>query len=73
MIQARIHLGAVEVIDPIPAEWEGRIVNLLPLTPDDPIPDLDERLATLEALGPAEFEPGEREQIAAAMSELEIQ
>jgi len=31
------------------------------MTPDDPQPDLEERLAALDALGPTEFEPGERE------------
>jgi hypothetical protein len=36
-------------------------VKTVPLTPDDPIPDLEERLAALDALGPMEFEPGEWE------------
>lgn len=40
------------------------------LTPDDPMPDLDERLAALHALGPMEYEPGEKESIAAALAEL---
>ncbi len=71
MIQARIHHGTVEVLDPIPPEWEGQLVNLLPLTPDDSVPDLNQRLAALQALGPAEFEPGEREQITAEMSKLD--
>lgn len=61
MIRARVHQGRVETEDPIPAEWEGQSVKILPLTPDDPLPDLEERLAALQALGPTEFEPGERE------------
>jgi hypothetical protein len=36
-------------------------VKILPLTPDDPMPDLEERLAALRALGPMEFDPGEWE------------
>jgi hypothetical protein len=36
-------------------------VKIVPMTPDDPQPDLEERLAALQALGPMEFEPGERE------------
>jgi hypothetical protein len=36
-------------------------MKILPLTPDDPLPDLEERLAALRALGPMEFEPGEWE------------
>jgi len=61
MIQARVRQGRVEIQDPIPEEWEGLAVKILPLTPDNPLPDLEERLAALQALGPTEFEPGERE------------
>jgi hypothetical protein len=63
MVQARIHKGKVEVQDPIPPTWEGQIVKIVPLTPDDPLPDLDRLLAELHALGPMEYEPGEREAI----------
>jgi hypothetical protein len=70
MIQALIRQGRVEVQDPIPASWEGQTVNLVPLTPEDPLPDLEARLAALHRLGPVEFEPGEREQIAAELEEL---
>jgi hypothetical protein len=38
-------------------------VKIVPLTPDDSIPDLEERLAALEALGPVAYDPGEREAI----------
>jgi hypothetical protein len=71
MIHARIHEGRVEVQDPIPEEWEGQLVKIVPLTPDDRLPDLDERLATLHALGPMEFEADEREQIATSLGELD--
>ena len=71
MIRARIEQGGVEVQDPIPEEWEGQLVKLVPLTPDDPLPHLEEWLAALHALGPMEFEPGEREQIAGALQELD--
>ena len=70
MIQAQIHEGRVVVQDPIPASWEGQIVNIVPLTPDGPLPDLEGRLAALHRMGPVEFEPGEREQIAAELAEL---
>jgi hypothetical protein len=46
-------------------------VKILPLTPDDPFPDLDERLAALDALGAMEFEPGEREAIDQAVGEMD--
>ena len=42
----------------------------MPLTADDPLPDLEKRLVALHGLGPAEFEPGERQQIMAQLKEL---
>jgi hypothetical protein len=71
MIQARIRNGHIEVQDPIPEEWEGQLVKIVPLTPDDPLPNLAERLAVLAALGPTEFAPGEREAIGEALQELD--
>jgi hypothetical protein len=71
MLHARIHHGRVEVQDSIPKEWEGQSVKILPLTPDDPAPDLEERLVALEALGPMEFEPGEREHVGQVLGELD--
>jgi hypothetical protein len=71
MIRARIQQGRVETQEPIPAEWEGQVVKIVPLTPDDdPLPGLEQRLAALHAMGPMEFEPGERELIANALEEL---
>lgn len=64
MIQARVKHGQLEVQDPLPPAWEGQFVKLVPLTPDDPLPDLDQRIAELHAMGAMEFEPGEREAIA---------
>jgi hypothetical protein len=71
LIQARIHQGHIEVQEPIPEEWEGQLVKIVPMTPDDPLPDLEDRLAALHAMGPMEFEPGERELIAAAIKDLD--
>ena len=69
MIRARVHLGRVEIQEPIPGEWEGQFVKILPMTPDDPQPDLEERLAALQAQGPTEFEPGERKLAARLLAE----
>ncbi len=69
MIRVRIRQGRVELLDPIPEEWEGQTFQLVALTPDDPMLDLEEALAALKALGPTEYEPGEREMIAEAMAE----
>lgn len=71
MIQARIHEGRIEVQEPIPQSWEGRQVRIVPSTPDDRSPDLEENLAALHALGPMEFEAGEREWIDGELEELD--
>jgi hypothetical protein len=71
MVQARIRRGRVEVQDPIPPAWDGQMVKLVLLTPEDPLVDLDQRLSELHALGPAEFEPGEREEIMAALGQAD--
>jgi hypothetical protein len=71
MLQARIHQGRVELQDPIPKDWEGQLVKIVPLTPDDPLPDLEDRLATLQALGPMEFEPSERQLVGQVLGELD--
>jgi hypothetical protein len=71
MIQARVHHGRIEVQEPIPESWEGRLVGVVPLTPNDPLPDLETSLAALHALGPTEFEPGEQEWIARELSHLD--
>jgi hypothetical protein len=71
MIQARIEHGRIEPVDPIPVEWEGQRVKILPLTPDDPMADLEGRLAALAALGPMEFDPDEREAGQQALAEMD--
>jgi hypothetical protein len=71
MIHARIHQGRVEVQDPIPAEWEGQMVKILPTTPDDPMPGLEEWLTELHAMGPMEFDPGEHELMVNTWAELD--
>jgi hypothetical protein len=71
VIQARIHHGQIEIQEPIPEDWEGQLVKILPLTPDDPVLDLEERLAALQALGPMDFEAGEREAIARELSQMD--
>ncbi len=72
MIQARIHQGQVELQEPIPPAWEGQLVKLVPLTPEDPVRDVEQQLTALHKLGPMEFEPGEREAAAAALEHLDV-
>lgn len=71
MIQARIHQGRIEVQEPIPQAWEGWLVRIVPSTPDDPSPALEQSLAALHALGSVEFEANERESIDREMAALD--
>jgi hypothetical protein len=76
MIHARVQKGRLKLLGPIPKSWEGREVTLRPatedeLTPDDPIPDLQEKMAALHALGPMQWEPGERERIEQDLREMD--
>lgn len=70
MVIAVIQNGRIEARDPIPSSWEGQLVTVAPLSPDDEIPDLEERIAALHAMGPMEYEPGEQEMIASSLAEL---
>jgi hypothetical protein len=60
MIVGRIQHGQVEFDSPLPGEWEGMMVRVEPCSPDDTV-DLAARIAALHALGPMEYETGERE------------
>ncbi len=71
MIQARIQHGVVELNQPIPSEWEGQWVTITPADCDPPLEDLESHLAALDALGPMEYEPGEEQEIANALAELD--
>lgn len=70
MIQARIHHGRIEVQDPIPASWEGQLVKILPLTPEDALPDLERRLLSLHHMGPMDLDADERELIGHELERL---
>ena len=73
MIVGRVQQGEILLSAALPAEWEGQTVKIEPCTPDDALTDLEQRLATLHALGPMEYGPGEREsneRAIAAMNEL---
>lgn len=71
MIQARIEHGRIEPVEPIPDSWEGQWVGVEPLTPDAALPDIEQRLAALHALGAMEFEAGEQDRIGRELAELD--
>jgi hypothetical protein len=73
MIVGRVEHGRIQLTSALPQEWEGQTVKIEPCAPDDAIENLAERLTALHALGPMEFEPGEKsrmEQELAAMNAL---
>jgi hypothetical protein len=69
MVHARVQKGRLKLLEPLPKSWEGLEVTIAPATPDDPIADLEEKLAALHALGPMEWVPGERERIEQELKE----
>lgn len=76
MILGRIEHGELSLDTPIPSDWEGLLVRVEPCSPDQAMldlagPDLAQRLAALHAMGPMEFEPGERERIADELRALD--
>jgi hypothetical protein len=71
MVLGRVHQGRIELTSSLPESWEGQMVKVAPCTPDDPLPDLDVRLAALHALGPMEYEPGERAEIEQALNSMD--
>lgn len=43
----------------------------MPLTPEDPLPDLEQRLLALHAMGAMEYEAGEAETIGFVLGEMD--
>lgn len=73
MVVGRVEDGRIQLTAALPVAWEGQAVKIEPCTPDDAVPDLEQRLAALHSLGPMEYEPGEQrrmEQSVAAMNDL---
>ena len=71
MIRAIIQNGQIHPLDPLPAEWtEGRqvIVEDAESASSD---DLDEWYRELQGLGPAQYEPGEWEQVQETLAEAD--
>jgi hypothetical protein len=76
MIRAVYRDGLIQPLGGVPADWqEGDELTILQkdefLGADDPIPDIDTRLAELHELGPMEFEPGEREEMERIWKEMD--
>ncbi len=73
MIRAVVQNGLIRPIEPLPAEWnEGRqvIVEDADFTS---VAELEEWYRELQRLGPAEYEPGEWQQVQAVLNEADEQ
>jgi hypothetical protein len=71
MIRAIVQNGQIHPLDPLPADWtEGRqvIIEDADSTPTD---DLEAWYRELQELGPAQYEPGEWEQVQATLAEAD--
>lgn len=70
MVVGRVEHGHIQLASALPAEWEGQAVKIEPCTPDDPLPDLAARLEALHAMGPMEYDPGEKAAIEKALATM---
>jgi hypothetical protein len=71
MIRAVVQNGLIFPLEPLPVDWiEGRIV-VVENPESGAADDLDEWYRELERLGPAQYEPGEREQVRILMAEAD--
>lgn len=72
MIHGVIHDGTILPLDPIPQEWgDGRevVIEAAPGAAVNERARIEQWFEGLEALGPAQYEPGEREAIERFMAE----
>jgi predicted DNA-binding antitoxin AbrB/MazE fold protein len=73
MIRAVVQDGLLRPLDPLPLDWaEGHIV-VVEDAESAISDDLDEWYEELNRLGPAQYAPGEREQIRAILAEADAQ
>jgi hypothetical protein len=73
MIRAIIQNGEIRPIEPLPADWrDGREV-IVEEAERASTGDLDEWYRELQLLGPAQYEPGEREQVQMLLNEGDVQ
>jgi hypothetical protein len=73
VIHGVIQAGTIVPLDPIPADWDGRQVVIEPaaVTAREECAEIERWYAELAALGPAQYEPGEREAVERLLSEAD--
>jgi hypothetical protein len=73
MIRAIVENGVIRPLDPLPASWcEGHEV-LVDDAGSEFVEDLDEWYRELQTLGPAVYEPGEKERVRETLNEADDQ
>jgi hypothetical protein len=71
MIRAIVQEGVIRPLDPLPLDWaEGRMV-IVEDAETAIAEDLEAWYEELSRLGPAQYDPGEREQIRAILAEAD--
>jgi hypothetical protein len=70
MIHGVIQQGVIQPLEPIPADWDGQEVTIeaAPGANGDDRAEIERWHAELEKLGPAQYEPGEREAFEAVLA-----
>jgi hypothetical protein len=73
MIHGKVQDGAILPLDPIPADWDGQDVIIEAAVDKlaDEEAEIERWYAELQALGPAQHEPGERDAVQKAMAEAD--
>ena len=73
MIRAVVENGLIRPLDPMPAGWvEGHRVVVEDCDPR-PVDDIDAWYRKLQEMGPAQYEPGEWENVQSFMAEADQQ
>jgi hypothetical protein len=73
MIRAIVEKGVIRPLDPLPDSWREGHEVLVEDAGLGPVEDLDVWYRELQALGPAAYEPGEREHVRQTLKEADDQ
>jgi hypothetical protein len=73
MIRAVIQNGEIRALEPLPAEWTDGRHLVVEDTSGAPTDDLEACYRELVELGPAQYEPGERDRVQAILDDADAQ
>jgi hypothetical protein len=73
MIRATIQNGEIRPLDPIPVDWPDGHELIIEYAGPPSMDDLEEWYRELKLLGPAQYEPGEWDQVQLTLKEADEQ